>query len=154
MEEIDYDSQNLAADAVIQSYLHKSAKDKLQILWKRITRSDKSASWPGLAIGGIFVEDMNPSFDSRGDELPAQGIWGNVRPKYIHTVGATGKVRFNIDPSNPFTGMFQKADLGIVRFSAAAEPTNTQPLAPGMGLKFLRDGQDSANLVSMFSVDG
>lgn len=27
-------------------------------------------------------------------------------------------------------------------------------MGPGMGLKFLRDGVDSANLVSMFSVEG
>ena len=41
-----------------------------------------------------------------------------------------------------------------MRLSAAAEPTDSQPLAPGMGLKFLRDGQDSANLVAVYSVDG
>ena len=43
----------------------------------------------------------------------------------------------------------------MVRFSFAKEPSppglNT---APGMGLKFLRDGVDSANLVAMYSVNG
>ena len=36
--------------------------------------------------------------------------------------------------------------------------TSVNPMAswlgPGMGLKFLRDGVDSANLVAMYSVDG
>ena len=50
--------------------------------------------------------------------------------------------------------MFQQADHGLVRFSAASEPSEKQPLAPGLGLKFLRDGQDSANLVAMFGIDG
>jgi len=84
--------------------------------------SSKSAKWPGLSLAGIFVESMDTSFSAKGDELPRQGLWG-TRPKYIHTVGATGKVRFNIDKSNPFTGMFQHADQGLVRFSAAVEPS-------------------------------
>jgi len=43
-----------------------------------------------------------------------------------------------------------------VRLSSAAQPTadGKQPLTPGMGLKFLRNGIDSANLVSMNSVNG
>lgn len=43
-----------------------------------------------------------------------------------------------------------------MRFSSAAAPSadSKSPLAPGMGLKFLRDGIDSANLVSMWSVAG
>ena len=139
---------------MVNNYIYNSsAKDKLNTLWARITKSDKSASWPGLKLAGIFVESMNPTFDAPGDELPSQGLWG-TRSKYIHTVGATGVVKFNLDPSNPFSGMFKQADEGIIRFSAAVEPSNKQPLAPGLGLKFLRDGQDSANLVSMYSVDG
>lgn len=43
-----------------------------------------------------------------------------------------------------------------MRLSSAAQPTadGKQPLTPGMGLKFLRDGIDSANLVSMNNVNG
>ena len=41
------------------------------------------------------------------------------------------------------------------RLSLALEPdTEELNTAPGMGLKFLRDGMDSANLVAMYSVDG
>ena len=39
--------------------------------------------------------------------------------------------------------------------SAAAEPdTSVKNLKPGIGLKFLRNGVDSASLVAMYSVDG
>ena len=43
-----------------------------------------------------------------------------------------------------------------MRLSSAAQPTadGKQPLTPGMGLKFLRDAIDSANLVSMNNVNG
>jgi len=56
---------------------------------------------------------------------------------------------------HPFTGVFAGADTGVIRLSCAAKPSkHFQPLAPGMGLKFLRDGIDSASLVSMYSVNG
>ena len=50
--------------------------------------------------------------------------------------------------------MFQGADFGIIRLSAAAKPATSKPLAPGFGLKFMRNGRDSANLVAMFGVEG
>ena len=51
--------------------------------------------------------------------------------------------------------MFKGADTGYVRMSSA-KPAGEDPpsLAPGMGVKLLRDGVDSANFVAMYSVDG
>merc|ERR1711902_239587 len=77
------------------------------------------------------------------------GGWtGNVRQKYIHSVGTVGKVEWIDMGGHPYTGIFQGASQGIARLSLAQEPSppalNT---APGMGLKFLRDGVDSANLL-------
>lgn len=93
------------------------------------------------------MESMDKSFTVAGDEMPSD------RLKYIHSVGATGKVKF-VHKGGKYTGIFQGADYGLIRLSSAAEPSSSQPLAPGMGLKFLRDGVDSANLVSMFGVNG
>ena len=46
-------------------------------------------------------------------------------------------------------------NIVLSRLSLALEPdTEKLNTAPGMGLKFLRDGVDSANLVAMYSVDG
>ena len=55
-----------------------------------------------------------------------------------------------------YTGIFNGgADYGYVRFSTATPPDTVTPnMKPGMGVKLLRDGQDSANFVSMYSVDG
>jgi len=81
-----------------------------------------------------------------------------ARTKYIHSVGTVGKVKLILDDAykaDPkFSGIFKGAENGLVRLSCAAEPSSSQPLAPGMGLKFLRDKMDSANLVAMFSVNG
>jgi len=112
-----------------------------------------SGSFPSAAtLGGIFLESMEPSFSTKGDAMPS-GLLG-TRVKYIHSVGVVGKVKFV--PANsdafPFSGIFSGADFGIIRLSCAIAPSDE--LAPGMGLKFLRDGMDSGNLVSMYSVDG
>ena len=80
-------------------------------------------------------------------------LWN--RRKYIHSVGNTGRVRFIPAKGSPYNGIFAGSDYGIIRLSSAVKPVaGGQPLAPGMGLKFLRDEADSANLVSMFSVEG
>ena len=100
---------------------------------------------------------MTPSFKGKGDAMPPGDLWG-TRTKYIHHVGCAAKVQFRPNGSSPYTGMFAAAEYGYIRLSSAAHPATsgliTQPLAPGMGLKWLRDGMDSANLVAMFSVNG
>ena len=80
-----------------------------------------------------------------------------IRPRYIHVVGVHGKVKFNAVKGNKYTGTFQGADYGLIRFSSASPPGKDENLSPGMALKLLRDGQDSANLVAVskeFGVDG
>jgi hypothetical protein len=104
---------------------------------------------------------MDPSIKWVGDTF--ENGWLGPRNKYIHTVGNTAKVKF-VPVSNNlgFTGIFQGADYGYVRLSAAIQPDYTKTkspiklgnFAPGLGLKFLRDGVPSANLVAMWSVDG
>lgn len=54
------------------------------------------------------------------------------------------------DGDHPFTGLFESgADYGFIRMSMAGAPAKDKT-TPGIGLKFLRDGMDSANLVAMF----
>lgn len=121
------------------------AKDKHSDLWSKITADKTPSKFP--SPGGIFLISMDKSFDTAGDVMPSG------RAKFIHAVGATGKVKF-VHKGGKYTGIFQGADYGLIRLSSAAEPSDSQPLAPGMGLKFLRDGVDSANLVSMYGVNG
>ena len=80
-------------------------------------------------------------------------FWGS-RDKLIHSVGTTGKVKFvSIAAAYQYGGIFNRADYGLIRLSSAKKPDSSS-IAPGFGLKFLRDGMDSANLVAMYSVDG
>ena len=105
----------------------------------------------------VCSEDMCPTLRAPGDELPWEDGWweDGTRYKYIHTVGAVARVQWRDRGGHPYTGIFAGASSGFVRLSLANEPSPPAPgTAPGMGLKFLRDGRDSANLVAMYSVDG
>lgn len=96
---------------------------------------------------------MEPTFTGKGDTMPAR-LYVRDRTKFIHGVGATGKVKFISNGKHPYTGLFEGATQGIVRFSSAAQAKEDRGLAPGLGLKMLRDGIDSGNLVAMFGVNG
>lgn len=100
----------------------------------------------------MFLESMEPTFAGKGDVMPKALI--GKRKKFIHQRGTVGKVKFVSNGKHSYSGVLQGADSGIVRFSSAAQPKKGQPLGPGMGVKFLRDGQDSANFVAMFGVNG
>jgi len=77
------------------------------------------------------------------------------RNKTIHSKGNVGQIEWVNLGDHPYTGIFKGGDSGYVRFSVAAPVDIITPkLLPGMGVKFLRDGVDSANFVAMFSVDG
>ena len=103
-------------------------------------------------LGTIMTESMEPTFSTVGDAMEP-GHWFN-RIKYVHCVGVVGKVKFVSAGGHPFTGVFRGADHGIIRLSAAMSPDLLHALSPGFGIKFLRDGIDSANTVSVASLDG
>jgi hypothetical protein len=89
-----------------------------------------------------------------GDQMPPGTVYG-TRSKLIHTEGVIATVKLTDSGEHPFTGIFKNGDHGVVRMSCATKPDiAVKNLTPGIGLKFLRDGAESASLVSMFSVAG
>merc|ERR1719251_513577 len=140
------------------AYIAKTAAEKNAIIAANVIEDTTPGDWYGiLEMPGLFTESMCPTLRAPGDELPfEEGIISDgTRYKYIHTVGAVGQVEWRDLGGHSYSGIFSGATKGVVRFSLAKEPSppalNT---APGMGLKFLRDGMDSANLVAMYSVNG
>ena len=136
-------------------YIAKSASEKSDQIWSTVTENTKSADWyNSVQLGTLFTESMDPVFDVAGDEL-GKGIMYGTRGKYIHTVGVVGQVEWVNKGGHSYTGIFQGADKGFVRASLALKPDpKVKDTTPGIGLKFVRDGIDSANLVAMYSVDG
>merc|ERR1719266_965488 len=139
-------------------YIALTAAEKSEIIWTNVMEDLTPADWFGvLELPGIFTESMCPTLRAPGDELPwEEGIISDgTRYKYIHTVGAVGQVQWVDRGGHSYSGIFSGATKGVVRFSLAKEPSPPGlATAPGMGLKFLRDGVDSANLVAMYSVNG
>eukprot|EP00347_Sterkiella_histriomuscorum_P015747 403355834 len=140
-----------------------SAAEKKSQLWEQIISNQTPSDWfSPLALAGIFAESMMPSLKWVGDTF--ENGWLGVRSKYIHTVGNTATCKWTpVSNSEGYTGIFKSgSDHGIIRLSAAKQPDYTKTKAtealdnfmPGFGLKFLRDGVSSGNLVAMYGVDG
>ena len=131
-------------------YISLSRQEKSDKIWTKITENSKSGSWHFTET--LFV-GQNEVFDTKGDEFDCS--WTGCRNKTIHSVGNVGKVHWISANEHGYTGIFKGADSGYVRMSSAAPvDTKTPNMKPGMGVKFLRDGVDSANFVAMFGVDG
>ena len=92
---------------------------------------------------------MNLTFDHTGDTMP------DGRVKRTHSRGVTLKVMYKPGRGHYYTGIFKGAKNGIMRISETTKTDPAKPMtAPGFGIKFLRDGMDSADAVAMFSLDG
>jgi len=117
-------------------------------LWQNIKADDASGKWH---LAQALIEGEKAVWATKGDQLECG--WTGCRKKAIHSVGVVGKLDFKVTANdNPYTGIFATgSDKAFVRFSKA---TDSDPLAPGMGVKFLRDGIDSGNFVAMYSVGG
>lgn len=133
-----------------QSWESRSALDKQQVLLEKIGMNQSSGEYPGTVnvLTGILGESVMLSFDSHSDVFPYDG-----RTKEIHSVGVAGGIKFESNGRHSFTGIFQGSETGIVRLSSAKQPGKSG-FAPGMGIKFLRDGRESANFVAMYTLDG
>jgi hypothetical protein len=71
--------------------LSLSASDKRDNLWSQVTAETSRGKFPStVSMAGMFVESMNPTFDTAGDLMPS-GFFGK-RTKYIHSVGVVSKV--------------------------------------------------------------
>lgn len=136
-------------------YIAKSAAEKSAQMWDAVMKDTRSGKWyNAVEMGTIMTESMSPTFETEGDEM-GKGMLFGTRGKYIHTVGTIGQVGWVSTGNHPYTGIFEGADKGYVRCSVAKEPSKRSDVfAPGIGVKFLRDGVDSANFVAMYSVDG
>jgi len=146
-------------------YIAYPAVLKQATLWHNLISNRTSSPWPSkdlLSASGVplSLKTRNPcpSLEAPGDELPV----GRVKEE--HSVGSIGKVKFvpiarrqnphypHTGRQTPYTGIFQGASFGIVRISAFREPTPNRAVPIfGMGLKFLRDGVESASLVATSS---
>jgi len=133
-----------------KEYQALSAECKMELIWQKVLQ-DGSAQrfFVGPEMSTLFSQDMNLTYDFVSDTMPIG------RKKVTHPVGVTSKVEFIPHPDTPYTGIFKGCKNAIMRISDTTKSTPEIPkTVPGFGVKFLRDGMSSANMLAMFSFDG
>ena len=74
------------------------------------------------------------------------------RQKFVHGVGAVCKFTLDIQDS-PYTGLFKNGvQTGIIRIGPALDMRYGTGIIPGAGIKFLRTGKSSGNIVVSLSI--
>jgi hypothetical protein len=138
------------------TWQHQSAAAKESVLEEIVTNDTTSNSWPStLELAELFIEDMNLSFDTQGDDMPAQFL--SRRPKLIHSVGVVADAVWKVVPNTlGYTGIFNSGCTNMfIRLSLAREPsTDPGGYTPGISMKCLRDGVPSGNMFALQSLQG
>lgn len=110
----------------------------------------------------MAIGDFDYTLNWIGDTHFDDPIDGNS-PKWIHSVGAVGAVKFiPVENSEGYTGIFKGAQYGIIRFSTSlsyntskASPNGARGnFNPSIALKFLRNGVPSANILLVPTTNG
>merc|ERR1719183_46384 len=130
-------------------YIALSAADKHARMLTAINCDKQIGGWHSVVTNAaILTESMDPVFKTKGDEMPPGQWWGR-RDKLIHTVGPIGEVSWVSNGTHNYTGLFLGANKCFARLSQALQPNpKKKKTTPGMGLKCLRDGIDSGNMVA------
>ncbi|CDW71817.1 UNKNOWN [Stylonychia lemnae] len=139
-------------------YESQTAAAKYNQLWNLIKANQQSHAWLGAAaLPGFLAEKMDPTLKWVADTVPFSAEAG-MRQKFTHTVGVHATCEFvPTILGNQYTGIFQGAQYGIIRFSTGPQPDETKVnwfeaignFAPGFAIKFLRDGVPSVNLLTL-----
>ena len=131
-------------------YQALSAICKEELLWKLVLQDTRRERfYAGIEFESLFAQDMNLTYDVVTDNMPVD------RLKKTHPVGTMSKIEVIPHPDQPYTGMFRGVKHGLMRISDTTKTVpHVQKTNPGFGIKFLRDGMTSANILAMFHFDG
>lgn len=149
-----------AGMAIPENYETLSARKKFQVLTalQEETRYAALPEWTGLeplsllGLGLPFrqssrVAYMGVTVNRNSDFMP-QG-----RAKPIHAHGSTAGIKFVVQESFGYSGIFASgAEHGFIRLSLAVKPSSAG-MIPGLAVKFLVDGRPSVNLQAMHSLE-
>lgn len=129
-------------------YESRSAKEKSDILYMLFQETEFSKLPALKSVNPLkfLFSYLTVKMDRVSDEAPAD------YEKTIHAHGAVAKVQFEALP-NPYSGLFQGADYGIIRLSVTSDPKG-KDFAPGLALKLLVDGKASQNVSALYKLSG
>lgn len=135
--------------ALPSDYVQRSAVDKLELLWAKVSADPyPPSSLPSKVPGAwdrrkLFSTPHNRvSFEHATDELP------EGRSKLVHAHGVVAKIGLVLRDS-PYSGVVGSGGPGLLRASDAVGGGTFQP---SLAIKFLVDGQPSLNYLALPSV--
>jgi hypothetical protein len=132
--------------ALPSDYVHRSALDKLELLWTKVSAEPYSpgdlpskvpSPWGRRKL--LSVPHNRVSFEHATDELP------EGRSKLVHAHGVVAKVRLVLRDS-PYTGVVGSGGPGLLR---ASDAVGGGTFSPSLAIKFLVDGQASLNYLAL-----
>jgi len=136
-----YDFCDLKDDRDFES---GSASKKTQQLWGKITANSRSG--PVLSKLNVLKEILTQSMISTFDNVRETMAEGRV--KVIHGNGAVLQFDLTMQSNSNYTGILAPGThRGIMRLGSAMPPESGT--FPGIGIKFLRSGIHSANMVAL-----
>jgi len=125
------------------SWEGKTSAEKHFLLWKILCSHEREEEWYSLA-SSLTAFDLSATFNTKSDQMPDE------RPKTLHSAGGVvAEVSFVPVPGCPYTGLFQGAEFGIIRFSWMTQPTENGVNVPGMAIKFFRTNVHSGNIFAL-----
>ncbi|MCG6138286.1 MAG: hypothetical protein MET45_27295 [Nostoc sp. LLA-1] len=133
-----------------EDYQSWSAEKKQDYLWNYRILKSRYEQLPPLKkidIIGLFLTTLKAKMDRQEDEVPSN--W----KKAIHAHGSVAKIKFIPTNNTPFTGLFKKADYGLLRLSVTGDPAD-RGFAPGLAMKLFVDSKPSANFSALVSLVG
>lgn len=100
----------------------KTKQTKASDLWNATMGDTTSNDWPGLGILQLFIESMDTTMDTVGDDMPRQVLGLQRRPKLVHTVGAVALAVWEPLKGHNYSGVFaggvRRASVLFTIFSA------------------------------------
>ncbi|SMF57111.1 hypothetical protein [Pseudobacteriovorax antillogorgiicola] len=134
-----------------ENYEALNGDEKLNRLWQDgIIASEYKAGLPTLKSVSPFklaFHMLSKKMERPMDEAEAS------YDKPIHKHGVVAKVAFVATQDSPYTGLFEGASQGLLRVSVTGDPAS-MTFAPGIALKFFRDGMVSQNVSALYKLSG
>jgi len=122
--------------------------------WESLVNNLYRITTPHAYYGGLKVATGVRGESMLDTMTMEQDVFFYPREKYVRPVGVVAPVKFVSNGQHPYTGVFKGNELGIVRLSLSLEPNEKNGFAPGIALKFFREGQPSANILGFTSFIG
>jgi hypothetical protein len=132
--------------AMGNEYRDSTAEEKWELLKPRIF-DGSDVSEVSYDVRGFLDHKMNKTTCNRNDQM------GRNRTKTAHQIGVVAEASWVSAGEHPYTGLFESgAELGVIRLSDSGFLfDDIDESNPSFAVKFLIDGQESANL--MFAID-